>query len=252
MKPWIEEFFVGKLEMRCSIVCNPENGATIIIDGGEEPQRLIDWVENWQGLGPDESNGPSSQDEAEERGFPKRRIIAYTNTHAHFDHSGMIPELKKRWDVPFWLHQGDHHLQSCVQESAARWRFTVPEPAVPTDVWQDGEIYDFEGIKVEARHTPGHSLGSVCLIIPDEGGASHAFVGDVLFAGGVGRTDLPNSGGSWPLLKQSIEQKLFTLEDDTIVYPGHGPKTTIGIEKKSNPYVGELSKTFTNVTGRYM
>ena len=252
MRPWIEEFFAGKLRMRCSVVTNTENGATIIIDGGDEPERIISWIENWEGIGPDNSNGPTSRESAEEEGIPERHVVAFTNTHAHFDHSGMIPELLKKWDVPFWLHEGDHHLQSTARESAARWGFVIPEPAVPTHDWKDDSDYDFEGIKVSAIHTPGHSLGSVCLIIPDEQGPSHAFVGDVLFAGGVGRTDLPNSGGSWPLLESSIKDKLFKLPDDTIVYPGHGPKTTIGREKKSNPFVGELSETFTSVRGRFL
>ena len=238
--------------MRCSVVTNTDNGATIIVDGGDEPERLIAWIENWEGIGPDNSNGPTSKESAEKEGIPERYVVAFTNTHAHFDHSGMIPELLKKWDVPFWLHEGDHHLQSTVRESAARWGFTVPEPAVPTHVWEDGSEYEFGGIKVSAIHTPGHSLGSVCLIIPDAQGPSHAFVGDVLFAGGVGRTDLPNSGGSWPLLESSIKDKLFKLPDDTIVYPGHGPKTTIGREKKSNPFVGELSETFTSVRGRFL
>ena len=252
MRPWIEEYFVGPLQMRCSVVTNPENGATIIIDGGDEPERLISWIDDWEGLGPDDSNGPVSHNQSEQDGLPKRHVVAYTNTHAHFDHSGMIPELLKHWKVPFWLHEGDHHLQSTAQKSASRWGFTVPPPATPTDEWQDGQTYDFSGITIEARHAPGHSLGSVCLIIPDDSGPSHAFVGDVLFAGGVGRTDLPDSGGSWPLLKRSIEEKLFTLPDDTIVYPGHVPKTTIGTEKVSNPFVGELAQSFTNVRGRYL
>ena len=252
VRPWIEEFFVGKLQMRCSVVTNTENGSTIIIDGGDEPERIISWIEDWEGIGPDYSNGPMSKQMAIEQGIPKRNVIAFTNTHAHFDHTGMIPELLKKWDVPFWLHEGDHHLQSTAQESAARWGFTIPEPALPTDVWKDGQKYNFEGIEIDVIHTPGHSLGSVCLIIPDEEEPPHAFVGDVLFAGGVGRTDLPNSGGSWTLLENSIKEKLFKLPDNTIVYPGHGPKTTIGQEKTSNPFVGELAQTFTNVRGRYI
>ena len=236
MKLWIEEFFVGPLQTRCSVVTNSKNGATIIIDGGDEPERLVNWIENWRGLGPDASNGPSNKVESEHLGFAKRRVIAFVNTHAHFDHSGQIPELMKTWDVPFYLHQGDNHLQASAQQSAARWGFSVPSPAVPSDELIHSETYDFEGLIVEVRHSPGHSLGSVCLIMTDDK-VKHAFVGDVLFAGGVGRTDLPNSGGSWPLLKKSIEEQLLTLPDDTIVYPGHGPTTTIGHERHTNPYL---------------
>ena len=236
MKIWVEEFLVGPLQMRCSIVTRCDNGATIVIDGGDEPERLINWVENWDGLGPDDSSGPTNLAESEEQGFAKRRVVAFVNTHAHFDHSGQIPVLMRTWDVPFWLHKGDHELQAFVRQSAARWGFSVPEPALPTDLLEHGVTYDFDGLAVEVRHSPGHSLGSVCLIIEGEE-VKHAFVGDVLFAGGVGRTDLPNSGGSWPLLKKSIEEQLLTLPDNTIVYPGHGPTTTIGREKQTNPYL---------------
>ncbi len=84
MKIWVEEFLVGPLQMRCSIVTRCDNGATIVIDGGDEPERLINWVENWDGLGPDDSNGPTNLAESEEQGFAKRRVVAFVNTHAHF------------------------------------------------------------------------------------------------------------------------------------------------------------------------
>jgi len=114
----------------------------------------------------------------------------------------------------------------------------VPEPAVATKIMEHGNRLECGDLSFEIRHSPGHSLGSVCLIL-NNCDINHAFVGDVLFAGGVGRTDIPNSGGNWPLLKQSIEEQLFTLDDETIVYPGHGPLTTIGEEKRNNPFLND-------------
>ena len=225
----IEGFFVGPLQMRCSIVCCKRTAATVIIDGGDEAARLIEWIDSING-----------------------EVVALLNTHAHFDHSGAIPELLEKYDVEWYLHEGDHHLQSTARISAAAWGLAVPEPAIPTKTFEHGDELVFGDLCFEVRHAPGHSLGSVCLILrTNEGEADHAFVGDVLFAGGVGRTDLPDSGGSWPLLKQSIEEQLFTLADDTIVYPGHGPLTTIGEEKQSNPFVGKAAMDV-RIRGSYL
>ncbi len=232
MPALIEGFFVGPLQMRCSVVTCLETGETIIIDGGDEAPRLIDWIEEAKGDGPDESNMPELEIE--------KSVVVLLNTHAHFDHSGAIPPLLDRYEVEWYLHEGDHFLQSTAKQSAARWRLQVPEPAKPTKTFDHGDELTFGNLRFEVRHAPGHSLGSVCLILrTPEGEPDHAFVGDVLFAGGVGRTDIPNSGGDWPLLKKSIEEQLFTLDDDTVVYPVHGPLTTIGEERRSNPFVGE-------------
>jgi hydroxyacylglutathione hydrolase len=234
-KAIIEGFFVGPLQMRCSVVTCVSTGNTVIIDGGNEAQRLIDWINRESGEGPDESNDHHCEQQ--------RKVIALWNTHAHFDHSGAIPSLLEEYQVDWYLHPDDNNLQSTAKLSASRWNLHVPEPAVATKIMEHGGKLECGDLSFEIRHSPGHSLGSVCLIL-DNCDINHAFVGDVLFAGGVGRTDIPNSGGNWPLLKQSIEEQLFTLDDETIVYPGHGPLTTIGEEKRSNPYLNDHREMF--------
>ena len=209
---WVESFIVGPLSMRCSIITDIYTGDTIIIDGGAEAQRLISWIDDFSGRGPDWSSGPKTKDESLLREIPKRKVIALVNTHAHFDHSGEIPILLDRYKVSWYLHKDDFYLQSLVQTSARRWGIELPNPAVADEILTDG---------------------------PDQ-----LFAGDTLFAGSVGRTDLPNSGGDFDLLSNSIITKLWPLESDTVVYPGHGPVTTIGVERATNPFVGSNSPAF--------
>ena len=99
IQPWVETFVVGVLQMRCSIVTDRATGDTVIIDGGGEPDRIIDWVDGFGGIGPDWSNGPRSQEEMEMQKIPERKVVALLNTHAHFDHTGHIPDLLERYPV---------------------------------------------------------------------------------------------------------------------------------------------------------
>ena len=226
--PNIEHFFVTALQQKCSVVTNPLNGATVIIDGGGEPERIIDWIEHQSGSGPDfEINAFNGE----------KRVVALLNTHAHFDHSGHIPDLKEKYQVPWYLHADDAFLQSKAQISARRWGFDIPEPAIADIEWKHDEEYEFEGLKFQIIHTPGHTLGGCCLLLHVDDGPNHLFAGDTLFQGSVGRTDLPDSGGDMDLLIRMIKERLWILNDDTIVHPGHGPLTTIGHEKTTNPFV---------------
>ena len=237
--PWVECFFVGALQMRCSVVTDRSTGDTVIIDGGSEPGRLIDWIDRFGGRGPDWSNGPSNIEEAEQQHIPERTVIALVNTHAHFDHSGHIPDLLEHYRVKWYLHEDDTYLQTLAQSSARRWGFDAPEPAVADEGLVPSTTMSFGALDFEVLHTPGHTLGGCCLNLLVDNGANHLFVGDTLFAGSVGRTDLPDTGGDFEVLAASIHTQLWPLEGDTIVYPGHGPLTTIGHERRTNPFVGE-------------
>ena len=235
---WVESFIVGALGMRCSVVTDLTTGDTVIIDGGSEADRIISWIDNFTGKGPNYSNGPTSNQQLTKYGIVQRKVVALLNTHAHFDHSGEIPILKSNYDVDWYLHEDDNYLQSLAQSSAMRWGFSLPEPAIADHKIADGQNLGLGSLEFQILHTPGHTLGGCCLLVKIEDGPDHLFAGDTLFAGSVGRTDLPDTGGDFDVLSRSIKTKLWPLADDTIVYPGHGPLTTIGKEKRDNPFVG--------------
>jgi glyoxylase-like metal-dependent hydrolase (beta-lactamase superfamily II) len=162
-------------------------------------------------------------------------------THAHLDHVTGVTAAKAALDAPVYLHEADLFLYEQVVEQGRLFGFTVqPQPAI--DVFYDRTPIDFGDYSVVVHHTPGHCPGGVCLQIAkpgeDEGTAGrHLFVGDTLFAGSIGRTDLP--GGDYETLMQSITTVLLPLGDSAVVHPGHGPDTTIHRERTSNPFVLE-------------
>ena len=237
--PLIENFIVGPLEMRCSVVTDCKTGDTVIIDGGDEPQRLIDWIDSCSGTGPDRSTHSLEDTKA-----IQRQVVALLNTHAHFDHSGHIPTLKNHYKVDWYLHPDDTFLQTFAKVAGARYGVMLPEPAVADHDIYDNQILSLGSLDFEILHTPGHSLGGCCLRLIINEGEKHIFVGDTLFAGSVGRTDLANSGGDFDVLSNSIRTKLWPLDPETIAHTGHGPMTTIGHEKATNPFVGDNAGRF--------
>jgi glyoxylase-like metal-dependent hydrolase (beta-lactamase superfamily II) len=157
-------------------------------------------------------------------------------THAHLDHVTGVARAKQALDVPVWLHQADNFLYEGVVEQGRMFGLQV-DPQPPVDHFYDGEgPLRFGRYAVRVLHTPGHCPGGVCLAVSRVGepGAT-LFVGDTLFAGSIGRTDLP--GGDMETLLRSIRLVLFTFPDDTIVWSGHGPETTIGRERRTNPFL---------------
>ena len=126
--------------MRCSVVTDLKTGDTVIIDGGSESKRIISWIEDFSGQGPDWSKGPSSFESMKSCGLSNRKVIALVNTHAHFDHSGEIPLLLDRYDVSWYLHPEDDYLQSLAQISAQRWGFSLPTPAIADKQLEDNKI----------------------------------------------------------------------------------------------------------------
>jgi glyoxylase-like metal-dependent hydrolase (beta-lactamase superfamily II) len=151
-------------------------------------------------------------------------------THAHLDHVLGVPRLKAETGAPVWLHTADRPLYDHVPEQAAFYGLEA-EPLPPPDrEFRAGDTVRLGGIEFTVRHTPGHSPGSVSLV-----GPGAVFGGDVLFAGSIGRSDLP--GGDYDTLIKSIERELLVLPDQTIVYSGHGPETTVGHERRANPFL---------------
>lgn len=158
-------------------------------------------------------------------------------THAHVDHVSGVPAAKAAFDVPIYLHRDDLFLYERAAQQAAMFGFRVSEPP-PVDVFYDLSPIPLGDYEVRVHHTPGHCPGGVCLQIGKAGEPGRdLLVGDTLFAGSIGRTDLP--GGDYDVLMRSITGVLLPLGDDCIVRPGHGPETTIGHERTTNPFIVE-------------
>jgi hydroxyacylglutathione hydrolase len=157
-------------------------------------------------------------------------------THAHLDHITGVGRAKAALDVPVALHRADEFLYKAAVQQGIAFGFKV-EPQPPIDIFlENGSVVQFGNYSATVHHTPGHSPGGVCLAIARDGGKPTTLVvGDTLFAGGIGRTDLP--GGDLETLLTSIRSVLFAFPDDSIVWPGHGSQTTIGRERRTNPFL---------------
>ena len=157
-------------------------------------------------------------------------------THAHVDHVTGVARAKKEVNAPVCLHRADEFLYAAAPQQAELFGLHADSPP-PVDYFYDVEkTLSFGGYDVKVHHTPGHCPGGVCLQIGPSGTPGRdLFVGDTLFAGSIGRTDLP--GGDYETLMRSIKTVLFSFGDDAAVYPGHGPKTTIGQERRTNPFL---------------
>jgi glyoxylase-like metal-dependent hydrolase (beta-lactamase superfamily II) len=188
-------------------------GEAIIIDPGDEPERILKFIR-------DINATPT-------------RIVA---THTHFDHVLGVDGVRLATKTPFLIHPDDlQMLQSMQSRVRQLMGFEVP-PAPKVDGYiRDGDSLKVGDETIRVLHTPGHSPGSISL-----SGNGYVLTGDALFNQSIGRTDLP--GGDLNTLIHSIREKLFKLDDDTTVYPGHGPETTIGDEKLANPFVGKAAR----------
>jgi hydroxyacylglutathione hydrolase len=185
----------------------------VLIDPGDEVQALLAF--------------------AERNALAIRHILL---THAHVDHVTGVAAAKRALDVPVHLHRDDLFLYERAVQSGAMFGLDV-EPQPPIDeFYEPRQIIGFGKYEARPHHTPGHCPGGVCLQIGKAGETGRdLFVGDTLFAGSIGRTDLP--GGDYETLIASIKTVLFAFGDDAVVYPGHGPTTTIGQERRTNPFL---------------
>lgn len=208
----VETFPVGALACNCTILGDPASGEAIVIDGGDEV--------------------PEIAQRLAAHGLRPRYLV---HTHAHIDHIGALGPLRERVGGEGLLHPADRPLYAALAEQA-RW---IGQPSAPQIVPLDGEIVDGEVLRagslaLRCVHTPGHTPGSSSFAL-ERDGTTTLFTGDTLFRGAVGRWDL--GGTSLADIVRSIRTRLLVHDDSSIVVPGHGPATTIGEERRSNPYL---------------
>ncbi len=206
---------VGWLQCNCSIFGDRQGGEAIVIDPGDEVERILALLRRHQ---------------------LKVKLIAIT--HAHIDHIGGAQKLRQATGAPVYMHEGDLGLSRALPQQALMIGLPVAAGSPTIDApLKEGDVLTVGAAAGTVLHTPGHTQGSTCLYFPDAGGKK-LFAGDTLFLDSIGRTDLP--GGSSQQLFRSLRDKLLTLNDDVVVIPGHGPLTTIGRERAENPFLQDL------------
>ena len=207
----VHQMSVGPLQVNCFIVACRRTSEAAVIDPGEEGERILHF--------------------AEEKGLRIRKVV---NTHGHFDHIGANQHIVEMTGAELLIHADDLPLLQNARNHAEVYGLSVAASPEPDRLLGQGDTFQVGDLAFSVFHVPGHSPGSICLLA--EG---HLFVGDVLFSGSIGRTDLP--GGDFDSLVKGVRERLFALPDETIVHPGHGPETTIGRERRINPFVGDAT-----------
>ena len=203
----IEKLEVGMIMANCYIVGCEKTRQAVVIDPGDEGDRIL------------------------YRLADNKLTVAYIiNTHGHFDHVGANKQLKEATGADLLIHEADAPMLSMLSEMAESFGMAMDNSPPPDRTLKDGDKITFGDITMDVIHTPGHTPGGISLVTDKK-----AFVGDTLFAGSIGRTDFP--GGDFNTLIESIQKRLFPLGDDVTVYCGHGPETTIGMERRTNPFV---------------
>ena len=205
----VESFPVGPLGANCTILGDETTHEALVIDPGAESERIYRRV---QALG-----------------LETKQILL---THGHLDHAGGVARLKELTGAPVFIHEGDLPQLEHMAEQASWLGMAAPKTIVPDDYLTDGKVVGLKSIPATVLHTPGHTQGCVCLYLKSHG---LVIAGDTLFAGSIGRTDLP--GGNSRQIIDSIKTRLLALPDETRVITGHGPETTIGEERQSNPFL---------------
>jgi hydroxyacylglutathione hydrolase len=204
-----ESFPVGPLACNCTILGDEETREAIVIDPGDDVSRI--------------------HKRLTEQGLKLKQILV---THGHIDHVGGALKLKRLTGAPIYMNENDLPQLDIMDDQAAWLGVPSQETAPPDEGLKDGQLVGLEHYPAQVLHTPGHTQGSICLHFAP---LKLLIAGDTLFAGGIGRTDFP--GGNFDQIIASLRSRLLTLPDETKVLPGHGPATTIGEERASNPFL---------------
>ncbi|MGE4520607.1 MAG: MBL fold metallo-hydrolase [Desulfobacteraceae bacterium] len=199
---------VGPIMANCFVLGCEKTREAVVIDPGDEDERIL----------------MALADE-------KLTLKYIINTHGHFDHVAANKAMKDATGAQILIHEEDAPMLSHLSSMALSFGLSAEDSPPPDKMMKDGDIIKFGEISLKVIHTPGHSRGGVSLFCEEE---KLLFPGDTLFAGSIGRTDLP--GGDYGTLIKNVRGRLFPLGDDVRVFPGHGPETTIGTEKKFNPF----------------
>jgi hydroxyacylglutathione hydrolase len=207
----VETIVNGPFGENCYLAVDAGTRHALLIDPGDEENTILETVRR---LG------------------VEVQLIA--NTHAHIDHVGAVASLKRILGVPFAIHRAEEPWLAQLPAQAALFGLEPRDAPTVDRYLEDGDRITLGGLEAHVLYTPGHSAGGCCFHFAED---RVVFVGDTLFAQGIGRTDLP--GGSTPRLLESIRKRLFTLPDDTQVHSGHGPSTEIGVERRTNPFLVE-------------
>jgi hydroxyacylglutathione hydrolase len=205
----VETFPVGPLQCNCTLLGDEGTREAIVIDPGDEVTRI--------------------HERLTAQGLSLKQIVV---THAHIDHVGGALKLKRLTGAPILLNENDLPLLQMMDTQAAWLGVRPPEVAPPDEGLNDGRIVGLEHYPATVLHTPGHTQGSICLHFAP---LKLLVAGDTLFAGSIGRTDLP--GGNFDQIIESLHTRILALPDETRVMPGHGPATTIGAERARNPFL---------------
>ncbi len=205
----VHQMSVGPLQVNCFIVYCDKTKQAMVVDPGEEASRILQFVER--------------------HGLHVSKVV---NTHCHFDHIGANQQVVDATGAELMLHKDDLPLLQNARNHAQVYGLQVAPSPQPDKLLGQGDTFQLGELTFQVIHVPGHSPGGICLL-----SQGHLFVGDVLFSGSIGRTDLP--GGDYDSLVEGVRERLFSLDDDTVVHPGHGPDTTIGRERQMNPFVGD-------------
>ncbi len=208
----VETLQLGPIATNCYIVRDETTGRAAVIDPGGDAPRVTAALAR--------------------HNLTAEAIIA---THAHFDHIGAVRDLVLATGAPFLAGEAELPvLKTAAEQALLFFGIAVPPPPAPDRLLRDGEDLMLAGARFRVAHTPGHSPGHICLL-----GDGVAFVGDVVFPGSIGRTDLP--GGDYDTLMRAIARHILTLPDETVLYSGHGPATTVGRERRTNPFLAGLA-----------